>query len=140
MNEKLLKYKSDYIEISYNPKTCIHAAECVKGLPEVFNPKRKLWVNADAASSDEIAAVIRKCPTGALKYRRLDSGANEEIPSESNIKVVENGPLYLRGNISIYNNEGEIQNEETRVALCRCGRSKIKPFCDNTHKEINFNG
>ena len=139
-SSRKLHYKSDQIEVTYDPKLCIHAAECVKGLPKVFNPNSKPWVDPNNASSDEVAAVIERCPTGALKYKRLDGGKKETNPAETNIKIVSNGPLYLSGKIKITDTNGENFTEETRVALCRCGQSKNKPFCDNTHKEIDFNG
>lgn len=135
-----LKYKSEKIEVTYDPKLCIHAAECVKGLPDVFNPSNKPWVDANGAVADEIANVIQRCPTGALKYNRLDTGTEESFPASSSIEVIKNGPLFLRGSINITDSDETKLNGETRVALCRCGQSKIKPFCDNSHKEINFSG
>ncbi len=135
---KRLHYKSDQIEVTYDPKICIHAAECVKGLPQVFNPNKKPWVDPNSAEADEIAAVIHKCPTGALRYNRLDGGANEPVPSSTRIVAVKNGPIYVTGNIKITGSDGNPLDAAPRVALCRCGHSGNKPFCDNTHKEINF--
>lgn len=140
MVDKRIHYKAETIDVSYDPRKCIHAAECVKGLPQVFNPQKKQWVDVKAASADDIARVIEKCPTGALKYQRLDGGDEERMQQESSIIVVQDGPLYLRGKINIKDSDGSSLNGEPRAALCRCGQSKIKPFCDNTHKEINFNG
>lgn len=137
---KRLYYKSTEIEVTYNPKLCIHAAECVKGLPDVFNPQNKPWVDTSGASADKIATVIERCPTGALKYNRLDGGEGESFPISSSIEVLNNGPIFLRGSITITDSNETKLNGEKRVALCRCGQSKIKPFCDNTHKDINFNG
>ena len=48
------------------------------------------------------------------------------------------GPLYVRGGIEIKNMEGAVLYNETRAALCRCGASGDKPFCDNTHRGIGF--
>lgn len=50
-----------------------------------------------------------------------------------------NGPLLVRGEIDLRSSDGEpvAQNRRT-VALCRCGVSAIKPFCDGTHKLVNF--
>jgi CDGSH-type Zn-finger protein len=49
-----------------------------------------------------------------------------------------NGPLYVHGNVTILNSKGEVILQDTRVALCRCGASKNKPFCDNSHLDIGF--
>jgi CDGSH-type Zn-finger protein len=54
------------------------------------------------------------------------------------VRAVRNGPLFQRGRIRITDNEGKIIREDTRVALCRCGGSANKPFCDGTHRAIGF--
>jgi uncharacterized Fe-S cluster protein YjdI len=48
-----------------------HSGVCVRGLRAVFDVKRKLWVDINAASADEIAAQVAKCPSGALQARRI---------------------------------------------------------------------
>ena len=62
-------------------------------------------------------------------------------PAEAGATVVpcENGPLLLRGNFTLQTPDGEVIDPgRATVALCRCGRSAIKPFCDGTHKAIRF--
>jgi len=54
------------------------------------------------------------------------------------ISPVANGPLYLRGRIRIEGPDGRVIREDTRVALCRCGASENKPFCDNSHRRVAF--
>ena len=129
-------YQGETITITYDVKRCIHAAECVHGLPQVFDPKKRPWVQPDAATADELAAVIERCPTGALQFERKDGGLTEATPTENIILPVPNGPVYVRGEVEI-TVDGEPE-QETRVALCRCGASNNKPFCDNTHLEIHF--
>ena len=138
MSEKRFSYKSDSIEITYALKLCIHAAECANGLPEVFDPNKKPWVDPKGAEVQNIVDVIERCPSGAPKYQRFDGEASEKPSKESKITTVPNGPVYVSGDIKLLNSEGEEINE-TRIALCRCGESKNKPFCDNTHLEVNFN-
>ena len=53
------------------------------------------------------------------------------------MRIEPNGPLYLEGDLRLRLPDGELL-EETRVALCRCGDSKNKPFCDNSHVEKRF--
>jgi CDGSH-type Zn-finger protein len=49
------------------------------------------------------------------------------------------GPLLVRGPFSLLDQEGnEIEVHQGTIALCRCGRSRQKPFCDGMHKAINF--
>jgi CDGSH-type Zn-finger protein len=51
----------------------------------------------------------------------------------------ENGPLLIRGDFTLLTPDGEEINPGRRtVALCRCGRSALKPFCDGTHKAVGF--
>lgn len=126
------------ITVYYNAKLCIHAAECVRGLPQVFDTSKKPWIQPEHAAADALADVIHRCPSGALHYERLDGGASETIPDEMTGTFAENGPLYLRGAIKLTDSEGKLLFEGTRVALCRCGASKNKPFCDRSHKEIAF--
>ncbi|MFD3444115.1 CDGSH iron-sulfur domain-containing protein [Microbacteriaceae bacterium 4G12] len=50
-----------------------------------------------------------------------------------------NGPLLVRGNVRIVTPDGEpVPRDRRTVALCRCGVSTLKPYCDGTHKAINF--
>ena len=136
MEQEIFEYEGDEITVSYDKKRCIHSAECVKNLRSVFNPEKKPWIQPEHSSADEIKEVIHRCPTGALKYSGTDS---EEKPSRSNTITIEpDGPVYLRGDIEIQDAEGETLLEDTRVAVCRCGASENKPFCDNTHEDIEF--
>jgi hypothetical protein len=110
----------------------------VRGLPAVFDPDRRPWIDPNAASAEEIVAVVQRCPTGALHFTRKDGGAAESEPEENTIMLVPDGPLYLRGNIEIQHPDGMVLLHDTRVALCRCGASKAKPFCDGSHTQISF--
>lgn len=131
-------YKGRGIDVSYDIRRCIHASECVRGLPSVFNRQRVPWIVPDAASSAGVAEVILKCPTGALRFERKDAGLPEPVPRANTITLVPNGPLYLRGQVRILSPQGEVLHEDTRVALCRCGASNNKPFCDNSHIKTEF--
>ena len=131
-------YEGEGIEVSYDASRCIHAAECANGLPSVFDPDRRPWVDPNGASADEVAAVIHRCPTGALAYRRLDGGAEEGAPSAASVRVVDDGPLYCTGMLRVQVVGQDEPLDETRVALCRCGRSSHKPFCDNAHADAGF--
>lgn len=136
MRSKVREYYGEGITVSYDVRRCIHAHECVRGLPRVFDVKRRVWIDATQASPDEIAAVVEQCPTGALHFRRNDHGTNEAIPERTELRVVPDGPLYLRGNLEILTPAGVVH--ETRAALCRCGATSNKPFCDGSHDKIGF--
>ncbi len=124
MPEKTHDYRGDRIVVRYALKRCIHAAECVRGLPAVFDPRRRPWIDAKLAGADAIAKVITRCPTGALHYERTDGGA-AEIPDETNsVLPTPRGPYYLRGDLEILDAAGTVVLRDTRVALCRCGQSR----------------
>jgi CDGSH-type Zn-finger protein/uncharacterized Fe-S cluster protein YjdI len=131
-------YTSDAIDVTYEAARCIHAAECIKRLHAVFDTGKRPWIQPDAAPADDLAATITYCPSGALHYQRKDGGAPEAVPTQNTIRLMKNGPLYLRGDFTIVNGSGEWVAQDTRAALCRCGGSANKPFCDNTHRAIGF--
>ena len=126
------------IAVSWEPKLCIHAGNCFRSLPEVFQPNSRPWIIVDAATADKIAEVVMTCPTGALHFERFDGGPQEPRPPETTINARHNGPLYVRGSVRITGPGGQLIREDTRVALCRCGRSENKPFCDGSHRRVGF--
>lgn len=63
------EYSNAEVTVFWKPDICIHAAECVKGLPTVFDPNKKPWVNLKKASSKDVIMTIDKCPSGALSYK-----------------------------------------------------------------------
>ena len=130
-------YRGTDIEVSFDGDICIHATECVRGLPAVFDRERRPWVFADNATAEEVSAVIERCPSGALQYRRLDGEPNERTGPVTTVTAVENGPLALRGDLVVRHEDGT-HERLPRAALCRCGQSKNKPFCDNSHLEAGF--
>ena len=138
METRVFEFGEGEIKVLYDSKRCIHVAECVNGLPQVFDPKRRPWVDTAAAPAQQIEDVIRRCPTGALQFERVDGKGTEATASENTVTVAADGPLYLRGDIEIVSRDGEVLLHETRVALCRCGASKNKPLCDGRHTKIDF--
>ena len=141
MDEMTREYSTDAIAVQWYAGRCIHSAWCIRSLPQVFNPRDRPWVHIhiEEADADAIAAAVMRCPTGALHFRRLDGGPQEQPPEEPSIQVVPRGPLYVRGDIELLGQGGEVIRRDTRMALCRCGHSASKPFCDNSHLRTGFN-
>lgn len=131
-------YEGPGIRVTYDAARCIHAAECVRGLPAVFDPDRRPWIEPTAAPAAEVAAVIHRCPTGALGWERLDGGPAETPEAPNTVTVSPDGPLYVRGRIEIRDAEDRLLTGETRAALCRCGASASKPWCDGSHDGAGF--
>ena len=136
MKRKIRTYEANEIVVEYDVARCIHVKECVHRLPAVFNTERRAWVAPDRAPAESVAEVVRRCPTGALHYR-IRAGTQEEPDLQNTVHIAADGPLYLRGRLRIRMPGGETV-EETRVALCRCGVSHDKPFCDNSHVAADF--
>ena len=130
-------YRGKDIEVSFDLDQCIHVGACLRGLPETFTLDRRPWVSPDAASADDVAAVVERCPSGALQYRRLDGGPDEHGPDPATVTALRNGPLLVHGRIEVRREDGTVE-VMPRATLCRCGSSAIKPFCDNTHIRIAF--
>lgn len=124
-------------DITFSPRRCIHAARCVSQLAEVFDVEKRPWIQPDGAGREQIAGVVAQCPSGALHYEPKDGGALEAVPSENVITLQPGGYLQFRGNLQIGGAAVDIE-EETRATLCRCGASEKKPFCDNSHRDIQF--
>ena len=131
-------YANEAIEVQWEPKRCIHVRNCIGRLPQVFDPDARPWVKVDAADADRVADAVLSCPTGALHFRRLDGGPQEEAEEPTSVEPRPNGPLFVRGRVRIVDGEGGTVHEDTRVALCRCGASADKPFCDGSHRRIGF--
>jgi CDGSH-type Zn-finger protein/uncharacterized Fe-S cluster protein YjdI len=135
--KKAYDYESPEIVVRFEPKRCIHAEECIHGLPEVFDRHARPWIEPGKGSAEEIAEVVLRCPTGALRFERRDGGSAEKASKSNSGRVAINGPVYLEGDLQLQMPDGSVL-KETRVALCRCGASKNKPFCDNSHIESGF--
>ena len=137
MTKRVRVYEHEGFAVEYEPLRCIHAEECVRGLPRVFAPGRRPWIDPSQAAPPDLAATITRCPTGALHYRPTAEVPAETPDPAASVEAVADGPLYVRGDIRLVRPDGEPVREE-RVALCRCGASQNKPYCDNSHIEAGF--
>lgn len=134
------EYTNDEITVIWTADLCIHAAECVKGLPLVFNPEKRPWIDIKAANSSELMETINKCPSGALTYKKSNGQKDKKEPENisTKINVLKNGPLIVKGNFEIFDSDNTKLETKSTVALCRCGASKNHPFCDGKHTEVGF--
>jgi uncharacterized Fe-S cluster protein YjdI len=67
MSRKLQVYETPEITVTFEPAICRHTGVCVRGLPAVFDVRRKRWVAPEAAPPEEVHAQVARCPSGALK-------------------------------------------------------------------------
>lgn len=131
------EYRGDSIAVTFDSLRCIHAEECVRGLPNAFDLKQRPWVQPNRGNADDIADVIQRCPSGALQFSRVTIGSEERAEDPPRIIVVPDGPLYVRGDFEYPTVSGE-PVRSPRAALCRCGDSSNKPFCDDSHLAKGF--
>jgi hypothetical protein len=127
----------------------------VRSLPRVFNPRRRPWIDIAGADPTAIEQAVDSCPSGALTSTRYSPGdtaptgpstnaekvaAEPEAPGAASVsvKVLPNGPYLLKGEIEVVDGAGAVARRITKVALCRCGRSSSKPFCDGSHHTTGF--
>jgi CDGSH-type Zn-finger protein/uncharacterized Fe-S cluster protein YjdI len=125
---------SDSVEVEFEARRCIHSRHCVLGRPDVFVPNVEgPWLHPERATPESIAEIAHQCPSGAIRYRRLDGGPAERAPLVNIVRVRENGPLAVHAELSLSGASAGF-----RATLCRCGQSAHKPYCDGTHVAAGF--
>lgn len=86
MKRKIVKrYTNDVLTVVWKPHRCIHSTNCFKALPGVFDPKRRPWIDPEAAPSDQIKKAIDNCPSRALSYELNDKPGRESPPKRTDI-------------------------------------------------------
>lgn len=66
---KQIEYSNGELSIVWQPELCRHAGICVKTLPNVYHPKERPWIKMENATTEELIAQIKMCPSGALSYK-----------------------------------------------------------------------
>ena len=131
-------YGGDGFVVVYDSSRCVHAAECVRCAPDVFDPAKRPWIQLDGVTGLRLSTIVDRCPSGALSIVGEDGRSLLPKPDVNSIDVAADGPLECRGVVRVQRMDGEEILSDTRLTLCRCGQSKNKPFCDNTHAEVGF--
>ncbi len=131
-------YSTDRIAVDWDSTRCIHTGRCLAALPQVFDVRRRPWVDVTAADADAVARAVELCPTGALRYTRLDEAPGEQPRRPTVVVPIDDGPLLLLGDLHVQTPEGETIAREYRLTLCRCGKTQNQPFCDNSHIAAGF--
>jgi len=138
MSNEKTKYTGKKINVDWDDRLCIHIGECGQSEGDLFVTGRDPWCQPDRVTVDEVIEIIRRCPSGALSFESIDGEFNE-LPEPDNILMVSyNGPYFLRGDLDIEGAANDMSGVAYRAALCRCGASRNKPFCDNSHEAICF--
>lgn len=127
-------YRGEGVTVYFDGRRCIHAAECVRGLPAVFDTAKRPWIEAGNAPPADVVAVVERCPSGALTYERAD-GVAEAPARPTRVAREPGGPLHVRGDVVVVLDNGE--RRLTRATLCACGRTGNAPFCDGSHRSTD---
>jgi uncharacterized Fe-S cluster protein YjdI len=140
MSDKVHVYDGGGVTVTFDKARCIHSAHCVRQLPAVFNTAARPWVQPGNADAETVLNVVAGCPTGALHATRGDGVPQYAGISVAavEIQITANGPLYVRGDVVLTDADDTTLATDSRVALCRCGLSARKPFCDNSHRAAGW--
>lgn len=136
MNEIIKKYSNNEVTVIWQPAKCIHSKKCFHGLPQVFDPGKRPWVNIEGDTTSHIIDQVKACPSGALSFQQKNH--DEVTQSAVRIEVLPDGPLLVKGGATLIGVDGQDKQCEGTAALCRCGASANKPFCDGSHVRAGF--
>jgi CDGSH-type Zn-finger protein len=134
--DRRIVYEGEGVVMSDDRDFCTHAGFCGDRFTTV-------WVMIHQTEDPEVRArltdMVRKCPSGRLAYSIPPSATDEEPTFDPpSIGIEPNGPIWVRGGIPVESEDGTPYEVRNRVTLCRCGRSRNKPFCDGSHKFVGF--
>ena len=68
MKDITKKYTNGEVTIVWKPGVCIHSGICFRGLPEVFDPRKRPWITPEASTTEKIVGQVKLCPSGALSF------------------------------------------------------------------------
>ena len=144
--DSVKEFTNGEITVFWKAELCIHSANCLMGMPRVFNTKRKPWISLAGADSKEIMKTVDTCPSRALTYLksttftiRKPRKKKKAAPKVAKVQILKDGPALVTGNFIIRDSKKKkIRVESSVAALCRCGGSRRKPFCDGSHLSLGF--
>lgn len=136
--DKRNDYAGKEVVVHDNRGVCSHAGYCTERLAAVFREDDEPWIDPNGAKARQIIDAVKRCPSGALSYS-VKAVAHLDQERAPRVTVSKDGPYCLEGGIEMPGVEFGAGASREHYCLCRCGRSKNKPFCDGTHWEVKFN-
>lgn len=109
--------------IRFEEKRCIHSRQCV------LASKNKPYCDSSHVALGFVATGEPATQTSASLATRA---------GKLNVTPRKNGPLLVDGNLEVVSGTGRTINRVTKTALCRCGKSANRPYCDGTHAKVGF--
>ena len=135
-DEIIQEYQGEKIKIIFNRSICAGASKCANSYPSIYKSAAEDWINPDGASVDEVINSVKACPSGALSYE-IDSRKTFESHDVESVEIIKGGPINFKGKIELEDVKWSSFANKEKFALCRCGASKNKPFCDYTHASLD---
>jgi CDGSH-type Zn-finger protein len=130
------------------PALALTDAESLCAFARFCDPHGQVWNQVERTDQAEVRATfvrqVNNCPSGRLVAWDRAAGKPIEHHLPLSIGVIEDpaegvsGPLWLRGGLAVIAADGFAYEVRNRVTLCRCGASRIKPFCDGSHAAVKF--
>ncbi len=136
--KRVIHFEGKEADVSWDGRLCMHMEECWRDQSELFKLGRRPFGQPDLVSTDHMLEVARRCPSGAIVYSPHGNSPVETAEEENTVRVAPDGPLYITGDLDVEGAEDDMPSVRFRAALCRCGLSKNKPFCDASHVEAGF--
>ncbi|PCF52750.1 (4Fe-4S)-binding protein [Staphylococcus delphini] len=119
------QYTGEKINVYFEPKRCVHAAECVRGLGKVFDVDQRPWVQPDNASVEDVIKVIERCPSGALTY---ESPLYErETHGQTRVIYGDDGEIFMYGDFDLVYN-GEMMHLNRAILTSDVSNTDNPPF------------
>ena len=123
----------DNLVVKDDRSICDHSGFCSNRVTTVW---KMIEAEDNRQKQAEIIAMIERCPSGALSYALNVNDEAVEQDLRKEVSVIPDGPLWVTGGVDIERSDGQPFETRNRVTLCRCGASKIKPYCDGSHKKL----
>jgi len=137
MSDFTKTYSNGEVTIVWKPDLCIHSTKCFRGLPEVFNPRVKPWIDPGASNTLTIVEQVAKCPSGALSIDRPEAPLEAAAIAAATIdrpvvtiQVQQGGPYIITGPVAVKLPDGTEVIHSAATTLCSCGKSGTMPACD----------
>ncbi|HSM02454.1 MAG TPA: CDGSH iron-sulfur domain-containing protein [Acidimicrobiia bacterium] len=131
--ERSKSYEGTGITVHRVGNLCAHTSFCANQITDWY---QLLPDTGDTNARAEVVAMVEHCPSGALVLEIDGEVVEPDLPLA--ISPVEDGPYWVTGGVTITRSDGTPLEVRNRVALCRCGQSSNKPFCDGTHLEVGL--
>jgi CDGSH-type Zn-finger protein len=137
-SDDYVTYEGKNIILHDEEKLCAFARFC-------HNNKSDVWSSTENDELEEAKNFACNCPSGRLHLK--DKKTNEEFKNDykDEISIIQDpskrcsGPIWVKGNISVEDEDGNVYEKGNSVTLCRCGNSNNKPFCDARHVPSKYN-